>query len=162
MFSIITIASSTTKPVAMVNDINVKLLIENPHKYITPKVPTSESGTTTPGMIVAADVRRNTKITSTTRAIANNSSNWTSLTEALIVSVRSVITSKSNESGKDARSCGRRFFTLSEVSITFAPGCLWTFKTIAGTSFAQAARRIFSAESTSVATSRNLSGFPFL
>ena len=51
MFSIITIASSTTKPVAMVSAISVRLLTENPARYMTPKVPMSDSGTTTLGMI---------------------------------------------------------------------------------------------------------------
>ncbi len=53
MFSIITIASSTTKPVAMVSAISVRLLIEKPARYITPNVPTSDSGTATLGMTVA-------------------------------------------------------------------------------------------------------------
>ena len=56
MFSIITIASSTTKPVAMVSAISVRLLIEKPARYMTPKVPTSDSGTATLGMSVAGDV----------------------------------------------------------------------------------------------------------
>ena len=51
MFSIITIASSTTKPVAIVSAIRLRLLIEKPAKYMTPKVPMSDSGTAgvTPG-----------------------------------------------------------------------------------------------------------------
>jgi hypothetical protein len=35
MFSIMTIASSTTKPVAIVSAISVRLLIENPARYMT-------------------------------------------------------------------------------------------------------------------------------
>ena len=81
MFSIITIASSTTKPVAMVSAISVRLLIENPARYITPNVPTSDSGTATLGMNVAATLRRNRKITITTSATASRSSNCTSRTE---------------------------------------------------------------------------------
>ena len=49
MFSIITIASSTTKPVEMVSAISVRLLRLNPAKYIAANVPTSESGTATAG-----------------------------------------------------------------------------------------------------------------
>ena len=56
MFSIMTMASSTTKPVAMVSAISVRLLIEKPARYMTPNVPTSDSGTATLGMIVAGDV----------------------------------------------------------------------------------------------------------
>ena len=62
MFSTITIASSTTKPVAMVSAISVRLLREA-GRYITPKVPISDSGTTTLGMMVAGMLRRNTKVT---------------------------------------------------------------------------------------------------
>ncbi len=60
MFSIITIASSTTNPVEMVSAIRDRLLSEYPQRYITPKVPISESGTATPGMKVARSERRNT------------------------------------------------------------------------------------------------------
>ena len=44
VFSRTTIASSTTKPVAIVSAISVKLLIEKPARYMTPKVPTSDTG----------------------------------------------------------------------------------------------------------------------
>src|SRR4026207_842038 len=85
MFSTITIASSTTKPVAIVSAISVRLLIEKPARYITPNVPISESGTTTLGMMVAWMLRRKTKVTATTSATANISSCWTSVTDARIV-----------------------------------------------------------------------------
>ncbi len=75
MFSIMTIASSTTKPVAIVSAINVRLLIEKPARYMTPNVPTSDSGTATLGITVADRLRRNTKITITTSATARKSSN---------------------------------------------------------------------------------------
>ena len=73
VFSSTTIASSTTKPVAMVSAISVKLLSEKPARYMTPKVPISETGTATLGISVARALRRNTnttRITSTT-AIAS-------------------------------------------------------------------------------------------
>ena len=85
-----TMASSTTKPVAMVRAIRVRLLMEKPARYMTPNVPTSDSGTATLGMIVAGTLRRNRKITMTTRATDSNSSNCTSCTEARMVVVRSV------------------------------------------------------------------------
>jgi hypothetical protein len=53
MFSTITIASSTTNPVEMVSAISDRLSSENPSAYIAAKVPTSESGTATLGMMVA-------------------------------------------------------------------------------------------------------------
>lgn len=60
MFSITTMASSTTKPVAMVSAISVRLLMEKPRKYMAAKVPTSDSGTATLGIMVAGTLRRNT------------------------------------------------------------------------------------------------------
>ncbi len=60
MFSIMTMASSTTNPVEMVSAISERLFSEYPHRYITPKVPISDSGTATPGMKVARNERRKT------------------------------------------------------------------------------------------------------
>ena len=54
MFSIITIASSTTKPVAIVSAISDRLSSDMPAKAMTPKVPISDSGTATAGITVAA------------------------------------------------------------------------------------------------------------
>ena len=62
---------------------------------MTPKVPTIESGTATAGMMVAASDRRKRKMTMTTSAMVRTSSNSTSLTEARMVLVRSVRTSRS-------------------------------------------------------------------
>jgi len=66
MFSIITIASSTTNPVAMVSAISVRLFHAEPARYMRPKVPTSESGTAMARDERAAAVRRKRKITITT------------------------------------------------------------------------------------------------
>ena len=82
MFSIMTMASSTTKPVAMVSDISDRLSSEKPSRYMIASVPTSDSGTDRLGMTVAGTLRRNTKITSTTRPIESSSSSSTSVTEA--------------------------------------------------------------------------------
>src|SRR2546421_12679712 len=102
MFSIITIASSTTKPVEIVSAIIVRLLSENPAKYITANVPTSDNGTEKLGMIVAGRLRRNTKITITTSTTASSSSNCTSCTDARTVTVRSVSTLTSMPAGNVA------------------------------------------------------------
>src|ERR1700722_19197832 len=90
MFSIMTMASSTTKPVEMVSAIKVRLFKLYPSRYITPKVATKDNGTAMPGIIVAAILRRNRNITITTSATVSINSNWTSLTEARMVVVRSV------------------------------------------------------------------------
>src|SRR5260221_8899347 len=73
-----TMASSTTKPVAIVSAIRVRLLIEKSARYITPKVPTRDSGTATLGMMVAGILRRNRKITITTSTTASINSNFRS------------------------------------------------------------------------------------
>ena len=162
MFSITTIASSTTKPVAMVSAISVRLLMLKPAMYMTPNVPTSESGTATLGMRVALALRRKTKITSTTRTTASSSSNMTSCTEARIVTVRSVTSCTSTEAGSAAVSEGRRLFTRSTTSITLAPGWRCTLTMIAGVVFIHAASFAFSAPSVTSATSESRIGAPFL
>src|ERR1039458_9013735 len=90
MFSIMTMASSTTNPVEMVNAMSVRLLRLYPSKYITPNVPTIDNGTATLGINVARRFRRKKKITMTTSTIVNANSNSTSFTDARIVVVRSV------------------------------------------------------------------------
>ena len=55
MFSIITMASSTTKPVPMVSAISDRLSSEKPQNHITPKVAMSESGKRDPGDDGGAD-----------------------------------------------------------------------------------------------------------
>src|ERR671934_42518 len=54
MFSIMTTASSTTKPVEIVSAISERLFRLKPRPYITANVPTIETGTVMPGMKVAA------------------------------------------------------------------------------------------------------------
>src|ERR1035441_3653519 len=93
MFSITTMASSTTKPVEMVKAISDKLSMLNPSRYITPKVPTSESGTATDGMMVAQTSRRKRKTTSTTSTTLIMSDISTSWTLERMVVVRSTATS---------------------------------------------------------------------
>src|SRR5467141_1676487 len=146
MFSIMTIASSTTKPVAIVNAISERLLRLNPAKYITASVPTSESGTDRLGIRVADGLRRNTKITMTTRTTARPSSNSTSATDARIVVVRSVSTSTSIPAGSAALSCGNSAWIRSTTSMTLAPGWRWMLRMIAWSVFIQAASLVFRSE----------------
>src|ERR1700745_1448821 len=90
MFSIITMASSTTNPVAMVNAISDRLSKLYPRKYMAAKVPTRDKGTATLGMMVAVRLRKNRKKTSTTRPMVSINSTSTSATDALMAVVRSV------------------------------------------------------------------------
>jgi hypothetical protein len=61
MFSITTMASSTTKPVEMVRAISDRLSRLYPNRYITANVPSSDTGMATPGMSVARALRRKDK-----------------------------------------------------------------------------------------------------
>ena len=92
VFSSTTTASSTTKPVAIVSAISVKLLTEKPARYMTPKVPTSETGTATIGISVARPLRRKTNTTRITSTTAITSARPVSRSEARIVTVRSIAT----------------------------------------------------------------------
>ena len=141
--------------------------MEKPARYITPNVPTSDSGTAKLGMSVAEALRKNTKITATTRPMASASSVCISLTEARMVVVRSVSTCTSSDAGSVACNWGSKALMRSTVSITLAPG--WRrmlrmtpdLEPVSGAP-AQAARRVFSASSTVCATSRRRMGLPFL
>src|SRR5690242_21005152 len=81
MFSIITIASSTTNPVATVSAISDRLSSENPAAAITAKVPSNDNGTATDGITVAHKRRRNTKITAITSTTVTSKVNSTSRTD---------------------------------------------------------------------------------
>ncbi len=108
MFSIITMASSTTKPVEMVSAMRERLSRLYPSRYMTANVPISERGTAMPGMMVAEALRRKRKMTNTTSTVVSISSNSTSFTDARMVVVRSVMTWTWIPSGRDASICGRR------------------------------------------------------
>src|SRR3979411_1321193 len=107
MFSIITIASSTTKPVEIVIAISVRLLRLYPSRYIAANVPTSDSGTATLGMTVADGLRQNRKIAVATGGVVGMSSNCTSRTDARMVAVRSVRIEVWMEEGSEVSSWGR-------------------------------------------------------
>ena len=160
MFSIMTMASSTTKPVAMVSAMIDRLLRLKSARYITARVPTSDSGTERLGISVARASPRKAKITATTRTTAKLSSICTSRTEARMVSVRSVRMAMSSELGRVSRSVGSRSLMRSTTSMTLAPGWRWTFTITAWVLFIQAAMRVFSWPSSTVATSRIRTGAP--
>ena len=92
MFSIITMASSTTKPVPMVSAISDRLSSEKPQNHMTPKVAISDSGSATPAMMVARIVRRKISTTMMTSATLSISVNCTSRIDARMVVVASCTT----------------------------------------------------------------------
>src|ERR1700678_3107522 len=106
---------------------------------MTAKVPMSERGTATLGMIVAETVRRKRKITITTSAIVNINSNCTSLTEARMVVVRSVRMAMLTAGGRVALSWGSLALIRSTTWMMLAPGWRWTLRMMALVVFIQAA-----------------------
>ena len=124
-FSSTTIASSTTKPVAIVSAINDRLFRLNPARYMTPNVPISDTGTATLGMSAARTLRRNRNTTTITSVMAMMSVRSTSRSDARIPGVRSIITFMSIAAGIDACSCGSTSCTRSSVSMMLAFGCLF-------------------------------------
>ena len=71
MFSSMTMASSTTSPIASTSDSSVRVLIEKPKPYITAKAPISDTGMVTSGISTPRIERRNRKMISTTRTTAS-------------------------------------------------------------------------------------------
>ena len=72
MFSSTTMASSTTKPTARMMAIIERLFRLNPSRYIAPNVPTTDVGNISAVIRVDRALRRNARITSTTRTIDNS------------------------------------------------------------------------------------------
>ena len=90
MFSIMTIASSTTKPTEVARAISEMLSIEKPAAYMHAQVPASAKGTVTPAAAVGINRRKKTKTTTITRAIVAPSVQIMSRMLARIVVVRSL------------------------------------------------------------------------
>ncbi len=117
-FSIITMASSTTKPTEQASAISERLSIENPTHHIRAQVPASASGTVTPAAAVAAARRRNRNTTHITSPIAAKSVICMSETLARIIWVRSETTEMSMSEGMKRLISGMMARMRSAVSIT--------------------------------------------
>ena len=85
MFSIITMASSTTKPMQTASAISDRLSMEKPASHIAAHVPASDSGTVMPAAMVAAIRRKNRNTTIITSTAVAASVHCMSLTLARIV-----------------------------------------------------------------------------
>ena len=134
MFSIMTMASSTTKPVPIVSAISERLSSEKPQNHMTPKVAISDTGSATPAIMVALSVRRKISTTITTSATLSTSVNCTSRTEALMVAVRSCTIVSFAPLGMARSMRGSSALMRRTVSMTLAPGWRCTSMTTAGTS----------------------------
>ena len=89
MFSVTTIPSSTTKPVAKTIASNVKILIENPARYMIKNAPINETGISINGRNAMSQSRKKRKIISTTNKKAMSNVSSTSVIEVLIKRVLS-------------------------------------------------------------------------
>jgi len=119
-FSSTMIASSTTMPIASVSASSVKLLIENPRKYITANVATMEAGIARPGMTVARKFRRKTKMITTTSAAAISSVSSASRIERLTKVDWSKATSRLTPGGSDCWMRGSSWRIASATSMMLA------------------------------------------
>src|ERR1700719_2026540 len=121
-FSITTMASSTTSPVASVMPNSVKVLIENPKALMKIKVPTSETGIVIAGINVLRQSCKNKKMTAITSAIACSSVISTSRIDSLTTLVVSKATAYFSPGGKFLESRRNSAFAALSTSNAFAPG----------------------------------------
>ena len=160
MFSIITMASSTTNPVPIVSAISDRLSRLKPEKYMMPNEVISDSGSATPAISVARSERRNSSTTSVTSTTLSTSVNCTSCTEARMVTVRSLTTARLTPAGIARCSLGISARICRTTSMTLAPGCRWMSMITAGVPWYQPPVRSFSSPSTMTATSPMVTGEP--
>ena len=133
MFSITTIASSTTMPVARMIPKSVSVLIEKPISFTNANAPMSETGMVMAGMSVLRHVCRKTKITSTTRMIASTSVFSTSAIDASTTSVVLNETRYTIPGGKTAARRSSSAVTARSTSSELAAGSWVTPKPTAST-----------------------------
>ena len=122
MFSITTIASSTTMPVARTMPKSVRTLIEKSNSLMNAKVPISDTGIVIAGMTVLRQFCRNRNMTRMTRPIASASVHSTSMIDSRTTTTLSNATCHSSPGGKF---CLRRSIvstTPVNVSIALADG----------------------------------------
>ncbi len=114
------------------------------------------------GISVARALRRNRKITNTTRPMDSIRVNCTSSTEARIVSVRSTTTAIATAAGMARCKPGSAALIAATVETMLAPGCRWMSSTTAGLPLNQPATRSFSTPPITVPTSDSRTGERFL
>ncbi len=119
-FSMTTMASSTTSPVASVIPKSVSELIENPKILTNANVPISDTGMVTAGMIVARQSSRKMKMTTMTMTMASSSVVTTSLTESPTTVVVSKAITYLMPGGNDLESSISAAFAALSTSRAFA------------------------------------------
>ncbi len=141
-FSIITMASSTTKPTETASAISERLSIEKPASHIIAQVPASDNGTVMPAAMVATARRRNTNTTSITRTMVATSVSCMSKMLARMVWVRSDNTLISMPAGIQRLMSGSVSRMRSTVSITLELACLLMTSSTEGRPLNQPAARL--------------------
>src|SRR5690606_2190159 len=100
IFSVTTIPSSTTKPVAKTMANSVNTVIEKPQRYMIKNVAISDTGISTSGRKAMDQLRKNMYIINTTNIMAMISVSTTSRTDFFIKRVLSMAIFNSKPSGK--------------------------------------------------------------
>src|SRR5580704_13559012 len=121
-FSITTIASSTTSPVASVMPNSVSVLIEKPKALTNMNVPTNDTGIVIAGMNVLRQSCKNKKMTMITRPTASSNVISTSLIDSPTTVVESNATAYFIPGGKFFESRANSSFAAWSTSRAFAPG----------------------------------------
>ena len=160
MFSSMTMASSTTRPIASTSASNVRVLMLKPASAISANVPTRLTGIVMMGMMDARIVRKNTKMTSATSTTASMIVRYTLATERSINTELSLATSTSRSAGKSALSLGKIRRTPSDSSSGFAVAWRITPTATTGRPFNRTAVRSSAGPSSTRATSCSLTGKP--
>ena len=126
MFSITTIASSTTSPVANVSPNIVNVLIENPRTCMIANVPTSDTGIVMTGTSVVRGSCKKTNTTRTTSTIESASVIKTSLRDSVTKSVASKAIFALTPGGKLWAKPAIAARTALATSRALAVGSAWT------------------------------------
>ena len=161
MFSSITMASSTTKPMARTSASNVSVLMVKPAKAMMANVPTKLTGMVMMGIMEARTVRRKTKITSATKTTASIMVLKTLLMDLSMNTELSLATLITMSFGKSCCSLGIIARTPLDNSNGLAVACRITPAEIEGKPFKRTRLRSSAVPSSTLATSRILIGKPF-
>ena len=153
MFSMTTMASSTTMPVASTMAKSVKVLIENPSRWTKANAPMSETGSVSAGMSVARQLCRNRNITRTTSRIASPSVLITSRIDSSTTVVVSNAMRYSSPAGNDLASLAISAATPAFTSSALAVGRAITPKPSASTAWNRSSDEYVSAPSSARPTS---------
>ena len=158
MFSSITIASSTTSPIASTSASKVSVLTLKLRMYISANEPISDTGIVTSGTIVARTERRNTKITSATSTIASRIVRATALIERSMKTDESYAMFTATPSGSSAVIRGSSSWIAFESSSGLAVACLITPSATAGRPLKRTTERSSSAATSTRPSSRIRTG----